>query len=716
MGMLLCNPETQQSAITKLISAIYGVPVLGNGNLINIAASFDTETSSFYDKRQDEKTALVYCWMFGIADVVVYGRELDDFADLIKLLNQYLHREKSTLIVYIHNMKYDFQFIKKYFNWSKIFTKSKRDILFAKLSNIEFRDSLVLSGGRSLAYIGDNLRNPNFKKAVGELDYLKLRHPQTPLTDEELHYCEMDIRVLNQYITEKIEDDGGIHKIPYTNTGYVRRYVRNACFKQREKYLELIDGLTMTPGCYQQSERAFMGGAVGPNLKIVGKTLENVTSYDIKSSYPYVMCTGYYPMSYGVPVSYKEALKYIKNDNYCCQFTLEVFGLHPKPGNDYCFPISESKCLEVAGARCSYGTDFDDIFSVYRVGSGRVITAMYIKTVCTELDLDTYRKFYDLDNCEWRISEMRVFKKGWLPKPIIESIVKFFHDKTTLDGVKDKAAEYMIAKNMLNAIYGMMVEKPIRPDFFYNNGIINKAETDYVQKILDYNEKYNRFLFYPWGVWVTAHARWRLYDAIAEVGPDFIYCDTDSVKFLNADKHQDYFEKCNRKARDNMLLMSTRVDIPTSKVFPKSPDGTEKILGVWENEGTYKHFKTLGAKRYLLEKENGSLSLTVAGTNKRKTLEYLLEQHSLTDINPFDNFNEKLIIPPEYSKRLVATFIEQERSGWVTDYLGNRYYYQVPSGIHMEPSSYSFSIAERTKEAVEWLITENPEEAGPYEA
>lgn len=714
MSMLLYNDETKNDVLTNLISEVYGVSTVGNKKLLNIGAAFDTETTSFIDEQDGEESAIVYVWMFGIRNTVVYGRELDDFADMINILNNYFKSEDVKLVVYVHNLKYDFQFIKRYFYWSKIFTKSKRDILFANISNIEFRDSLALAGGRSLAFIGEELRAPGFKKAVGELDYTKIRHPETPLTEQELHYCEMDIRVLVEYIKEKIEDDGGIHKIPYTNTGYVRNYVRNACFARREKYLELMDGLTITPGCYQQSEQAFMGGAVGANLKVIGKVVHNVTSYDIKSSYPYVMVTGYYPMSYGIPVSNKEANKIARKwlnvqpfqDEYCYQFKLKIWGLVPKEGNDYCFPLSESKCTATAGARVSYGTQSDDMFDIYRIGSGRVITALFVETVCTELDFDTYKNFYDLENHDWRVEEMRKFKKGALPTPIVKSTLKFFHDKTTLDGVPGREAEYMISKNMLNAIYGMMVEKPVRPDYAFNNWIVAKNEIDYVQKVEDYNNKYNRFLFYPWGVWVTAQARWRLYQAIHEVGKDFVYCDTDSVKFTNVDKHYAYFNLVNKEAHNNMIRLARRLNISISDVLPKAPNGKEKCLGVWENEWTAKRFKTLGAKRYLIEFENGEMALTVAGTNKAHTLYYLINQQFFHGKDMFENFNENLVIPAEYSKRLISKFIEKDRGGYMTDYLGNRYNYHAPSGIYMEPSAYSFSIAHRTKEAVEWLISE----------
>lgn len=699
--MIEYTKSTQVDCLDAILSQLYPLEAVGKKKVLNVAAAFDTETSSFYSKPDEYKTALCYIWMFGVENEVIYGRSLEEFSMFINTLNQRLYIEGVKLIVYIHNMKYDFQFIKKYFTWDNVFTKSKRDILYARVGNIEFRDSLVLAGGRSLAYIGKNLRAKGFEKAVGDLDYHKVRTPITPMTEQELHYCEMDIRVLIQYIREKIEDDGDITKIPYTNTGYVRRYVKNECFKNRRQYMELMDDLTMTPGCYQAAEQAFMGGATGPNIKYIGKTfIEPVTSYDIKSSYPYVMCTGYYPMSYGVPVKDNECITYLESDKYCSIFTLEVFNLLPQEFNDFCFPISESKCISLIGAS---------------TGAGRVISAKYIKMICTELDLDTYRKFYQIGWDNMRISFMRVFKRGRLPKPIVKSVVNFFFNKTTLDGVIGREAEYMISKNMLNAIYGMMVEKPVRPDFTYNSGIIEKGIVDYVQKVINYNEKHSRFLFYPWGVWVTAQARWRLYDAILECGPDFIYCDTDSVKILHADKHKAYFDYVNNEAYSKMLECAAYLNMKPSEVIPKSPKGKEKILGVWEKEWVARRFKTIGPKRYLIEFEDGELMLTAAGVNKEGALYYLINRQFFNGEDVFDNFNEGLVIPADYSKRLIASFIEQKRTGWVKDYMGKKFYYNVPSSIHMEASDYHFNIPDYTKEAIALLLGDEYDEIGQIE-
>ena len=676
--------------------------LLSKRRLLNIPAAFDTETSSFIDDTSLEKTALCYIWMFGIEDTVVYGRTLDEFVCLVDGLNAFLEMQKVRLIVYVHFLKFDFSFIKMLFQWGNVFLKENREVLFADYGNIQFRDSLVLAGGLGLAKIGERLRRP-VHKAVGDLDYDLIRHSKTPLTQQEMHYCEMDIRVLIEYIREKIEDDGDISKIPYTNTGYVRNYVRNACFERRYDYLRFMDGLTMTPKCYTQAEDCFAGGSVSEHFRYVGKLCHNVQSYDIKSSYPYVMCCEYFPINYFTPIAspVNRTLKwgdwephYHYLSQYCCMFELELWDMEPL--FEHYFPISKHKCHEIIGPASS--SDYQE------TASGRIISAQYLSITCTELDFETIKKFYKCSS--YRITDMRISPRGFLPTPIVKSIAKFFNDKTTLDGVAGQERQYMISKNMLNAIYGMMVEKAVRDIFGFINGQgFTKETADYVAAIDEWNKKRNRFLFYPWGVWVTSHARYRLHEAIYAIGDDFRYCDTDSVKFVG--NHDDYFTFVNLTARQKVEQCAMRNGIPLDYMIPRSPKGDEKILGVWEKEWSSADFKTLGAKRYLIHylhgKKAGKWELTVAGTNKSGTLKYIIKKANENHVSPFDIFNTDLVIPPEYAKRTVSNFIDEERRGQVTDYLGNRVYYVAPSGVYVAPTSYSFSITNEMKDAIIWL-------------
>ncbi len=689
-----------ESIIRKIICA---VPI-GKKRILNIASSFDTEVTSFYTEVLGEEVALVYVWMFGVDDAVVYGRTLDEFQEFIYTLNEYLRVRNYRLITYIHNMKYDFQFIRTYFKWDTVFMKAKRNPLYARFGNIEFRDSLILAGGRSLAYIGKHLKSHSVTKAEGDLDYSLLRHSKTPLTNVELGYCERDILTLNAYISEKIYEEGDITKIPYTNTGYVRRYVKNACLSEHPNaYRSMMDNLTLTPGAYQQCEHAFVGGAVGPNINKVGRVCDNVVSYDIKSSYPYVMVTQSFPMGLPIPVQNKDARSYLSRKGYHTIFRLHVHDLRPREWNDFCFPISQDKCISLIGAK---------------IVSNRVQYAASLSIECTELDYDTFRKFYEIDDNSY-ITHMRVYPGGRLPPEIVKSVFEFFNKKTTLDGVKGRESEYMISKNMLNSIYGMMVERPIRPKFLYVGDKFYRDDIDYVEQIEAYNEKRDRVLYYPWGVYVTAWARHRLYDAIYAVGNRFVYCDTDSVKWKLMGEEYDksrfeYFQRVNKEAEEQIRAITRKLNLPPEYTMPKDPKGHTKILGVWEQEYIADNFKTLGAKRYMYN-IGDEYHLTVAGTNKAATLEYILKVAKETGKSPYTIFDDNLIIPKEYAKRLVATYIDEEQMGYMTDYLGNRAFYSAPSGVHMVAAPYTFNLTEDLRTELMRILGESESDTGEIE-
>ena len=143
--------------------------------------------------------------------------------------------------------------------------------------------------------------------------------------------------------------------------------------------------------------------------------------------------------------------------------------------------------------------------------------------------------------------------------------------------------------------------------------------------------------------------------------------------------------------------------IPHDMYKPKTVKGIEKPLGVWEFDGNYKHFKSLGAKRYLVQYSDdarngdkcGHYMLTVAGLNKKSALPYLLEKYGEQGI--FEGFNDNLEVPPEHTGKLTHTYIDDVREGQVTDYLGNVGNYYEMSGVHLEKCGYSLTISEEYK-------------------
>lgn len=660
------------------------IPVVTNNKKIsylNIPAAFDIEVSSFY--QNGEKRACMYIWQFGMLNWVTYGRTWKEYFAFIKVLKKVIGIDSTLILpVYIHNLAYEFQFFRKRIDWEKVFLLDERKPVYAISEGIEYRCSLKLSS-KSLAKVGEDLVKYQEYKHVGDLDYQLIRHSKTPLTTEELGYCEADIRVLLAYIQEKIESDGDVTRIPMTNTGYVRNYCRKECFKKYKQYKQLISFLTLTPREYKQLKRGFSGGFTHASAKYVvegkEKVLKNVGSFDFTSSYPAVMIAEKFPMSPGREITtlgdgtdeekWKRLHYYLKK--YCCLFDITLEHVIAKL--DYDHPISASKLIYKEGV-------VED--------NGRVVYADKLTITCTEQDFFTYSEFYNWDS--YQIHVFRVYDKGYLPTDFVKSIIELYRRKTTLKDVTGEEINYMISKNMLNAAYGMIVTDIVREILEYENDYLPKRKPDIEEAIDKYNNQTKRFLFYPWGVWVTAYARRNLFSGIKAVGKDYIYSDTDSIKIFNPEAHMDYINWYNERITNKIERAALHHKIDPVELSPLNKKGVPKPIGIWEYEGMYKRFKTLGAKRYLVQKQDGSYQLTVAGVNKRMALEYLVKTYG----DPFKGFTHKMVIPPEYSGRLTLTYIDEPISGYVTDYLGNTAPYEELTSIHMEPSEYTMSMSD----------------------
>lgn len=669
----------------------------------NVPSAFDIETSSFYtgDGKNRQKNAVMYVWQFGILNWVTYGRTWQEFKLLIELLSDILElNENRRLVIYVHNLPYEFQFIRKLLTWDKVFLLENRKPVYALWGGMEFRCSLKLAS-KSLEKVGEDLVKYKEEKKVGDLDYQLVRFPTTPLTAEELGYCEGDIRVLLAYIQEKIETDGSVAFIPLTNTGYVRNYCRKECFKKYKQYRELMSELTLTPDEYAQLKRAFAGGFTHASAKYVAKILEAIGSFDFTSSYPAAMLLEKFPMSKAKVIEHltvEEFHQYLKD--YCCLFDITIHHVRPKVSYDH--PISQSKLI-LPSDKEERDKELNDMV----VDNGRIVFAKKITLTMTEHDWWVFNKFYEYGDDEskdrgYEIHSMRIYEKGYLPKAFYMSILELYKKKTELKDVAGEEVNYMILKNMLNAAYGMIVTDIVRDIFEYENGVgyLDKKKPDLIEAIEKYNNSKKRFLFYPWGVWVTALARRNLFSGILACGNDYVYSDTDSIKIKNPESHMDYINAYNDLIMKKIEMAAKHYNIPVEMYSPKNIKGEAKTIGVWDYEGKYKRFKTLGAKRYMFErypedinpkKKRFQYSITVAGVNKIQACDYLVKKYKK---DPMKGFTHKLVVPSDYSGRLTLTYIDEPRAGTYKDYLGNEYDFYEESSIHMEPSDYNMTLSE----------------------
>lgn len=654
----------------------------------NVPAGFDIEVSSFYqgEKKPENKRGIMYIWQFGIFNLVTTGRTWKEFEVLISMVQKILSLDENRrLVVYVHNLPYEFQFIRKHFDWEEVFILTERKPVYATTGGIEFRCSLKLAGGKALANVAKDLQKYKVEKAVGNLDYEQIRTPLTPLTEKELLYCENDIRVILCYIQEKIEQDGDITKIPLTNTGYVRNYCRKECYSRWKPYRKVMESLTLEADEYSQLKRAFQGGFTHANAHYVGKVLDKVGSHDFTSSYPAVMVLEKFPMAKAEYISNgineSELMELLITR--CCLFDIEIWGLMPKLFHEH--PISRYKCPVCENAI---------------VDNGRIVMAEHIITTITDQDFFVYAEFYTWDRIE--IKNLRTYQKNYLPKNFVQSVLNLYEKKTVLKDVEGEEINYMISKNMINAAYGMMVTDPIRDELMYSDDTFYTIPKNIAEGIDRYNTNIRRFLFYPWGVWVTAYARANLFSGIIEMGDDYVYSDTDSIKSINTERHEDYFNSYNAQILQKIEIASQYHSLDKSLFAPYTKKGKQKTIGVWDDEGVYDKFKTLGAKRYLTMKGVQSTEpkymITLAGSNKKKTMEYLVGTG-----NPFGNFTDGLSIPPENSGRLILSYIDNETVGTVVDMFGVPYEYHELSSIHMEKSEYNLSMSEEFVRYLEGL-------------
>ena len=660
----------------------------------NVESAFDIETSSVM-LENEQKFAFMYEWTFGIKDknFICYGRTWEEFKDLCRQLQEYfLLDSEHILVVYVHNLSYEFQFMRKYFNWLEVFAVDERKPVKALCSyGIEFRDSYILSG-YSLEKLAENLVSHNIKKLVGDLDYNLTRTHITELTENELAYCNNDVEIVLAYINEQIEQYGSITKIPMTNTGRVRNFVKNKCYfteknhrksskGKYQRYKELMNELTLTTGEYTMLKRCFMGGFTHSSMLYSGKLLHDVASIDFTSSYPYVMLSEKFPMSKPEKVNptKEQFLKWVNDDNVGLMFVVRFKGLQSKLSFETY--LSESKC---------------DVLENPIINNGRVFKADTVQTTITDIDFKILYKCYTWDSIE--IANVHKFYMQYLPKPILLAIVELYEKKTTLKDVSGKEVEYLVNKGMLNSVYGMCVTDIVRDNISYEDDWqLEKYTIEMMnEQIEKYNSSSNRFLYYPWGVWVTAYARKNLWNGILEIGIDYVYSDTDSIKFLNYEKHTEYINRYNLDVECKLKKMCKFRQIEFERLKPKTIKGVEKMIGVWDFEGIYTHFKTLGAKRYLVRsKKDEKLHLTVAGLSKQNGVEYMLRICNNDYEKVFANFNDDLYIPENETGKHTHTYIDSPITSMITDYQNNVVEVTALSGVHLSPCEFTLSISQQ---------------------
>lgn len=637
-----------------------------NGKQINAINYLDLNKE---EREKCEYRACMYIWMFGINDVVYYGRYWDEFKLLLSNIELNVPERK---IIFVHNLAFEFQFLKSQFHFQEVTARKTHKVMTALMSdyNIMFKCSYLMSNCR-LDALPDLFQLP-VKKLTGDLDYNKIRHNETELTKKELGYCENDCLVLYHYILYELSTYERVDKIPTTSTGHVRRELMQITLNDLGYKRIVRKSINTDPIVYNRLQSCFAGGYTHANWIYTDEIIKNVDSFDECSAYPYVLTTCKFPSKEFRKGNIKRKEDMSKHFAYI--LTVRFRNIKCKYYNNF---ISNSKCNLIKGAK------YDN---------GRIIEADELEIVLTDIDfyfiLDTYE-------CEYEILESWWSLYNYLPKKFINFVLDKYVAKTKYKNVPEKELDYQKEKNKFNALYGMSVTNTIRDNVIYKDDMEEWFEEELTNEEIEDKlqaEKKKGFLSFSYGVWVTAYARDNLLRRLIELDQYVLYADTDSLK-LKSGYDKTVFEKYNKSVEDKIRFVSKLLNIPFEKYAPLDIYGEKHLLGVFEYEGNYLEFITQGAKKYAVKvkeknKKTGLLEekikITVAGVPKEKGA------NALKNLNDFrDNF---VFDFKETGKNLLI-YVENQEPFVLSDYKGKESIVKDKSGCSLIPTTYVLSKA-----------------------
>lgn len=573
----------EQIEQTDFANDTYTIGAGKNAQTVNaVAIGFDIETTNDVQT----ESAYMYIWQMAINGVAFYGRTWNDFFCALAVVRE---KFSGDIIIGIHNMGFEMSFLLPRLHiadmLTRVFAKSKNAPLEIVTKNgFIFRDTMAITN-MSLAALAKSYCTT--QKLVGDLDYSVKRNSRTQLTAQELAYCENDVLILSEFM-RYLHNEYSAHKqrIPLTSTGIVRRMIKqglrgwaykNACKQVKSLYPKTAAEYDYT------IKYLFRGGFCHAQTAICNQTLHNVHSHDLKSAYPAEMAHRLYPMTPFKKIKPENALPSIKRGLaviMICEFTdITATGAHVLE--------SRHKAISTVGAEWE---------------NGRLYHADKLTVMITDVDYLIYKMFYKWG--EMRILGAKTSAKDFLPDYLLKPLFTVFSEKERIGKLTKSDPEnnelrqlYQSTKCKLNSFYGMCVARLNLTSWEYDGEWTEIVNSSYEDEIS------NSVLSPYWGIYITAYTRLTICTAINAIGDCAYYSDTDSIKHSAP---FDYFNTFNQKIERINKSMCEKWELDYN-IFKK--------LGILDYENTYKRFKTLGAKRYLVENEN-SIECTVAGLPK----------------------------------------------------------------------------------------------------
>lgn len=740
---------------------------------------FDIETTAIHANigtKDEYHHAYMYIWQMCFGDYIIIGRTWEQWMHTMERIQMHyglgVTKETAPLkntsrtitkqaIVWIANSGYEFQFLckKKWkdrniIRWTEdsgkpVFADHQRkpisfELDFSETMGAGFRclDVLRVAGG-NLATVAKNycvtqklVTYDKDGKKISDLDYDKIRNSKTTLTEEELAYCYNDVKILSEwdkYYKDVFMRQAGF--VPLTSTAIIRQAVKQNWNNQKftpDGWLYNMFPHTMREYLIAVLE-LYRGGYTHANISIVGKMIEVVRGMDFTSSYPAVLLQEKFPMTEFADqhISSEDELidfnaRYNSHEVEMCWFAeITFYIVRPKTTHslESIYKVKEYGVLNKSER--NYINTYNAV-----IDNGKILSTEQMTVTITEEDWQSYNEFYDWDCAD--VHYVKSAKAGYLPDYFTSVIKEMYKRKSVLkrQGL-DETIEYILAKEFVNGLYGLCVQKMHFDDILFDpdagwsqiskitqskintedlmkeyenfEDAFDKMYHDMIKK--DVKDKHGNivgiqmrmFLNPYWGIWVTAYARRRILTAIAYLNEDAIYSDTDSVYFLNYEKHKAWFEEYNRKVTEmNKKLFGDD--------FNELGDlGTfDPVVIKGENRKFEEYsFMTFGAKRYIKWSEEYDIAVTVAGLPKKAMQAYAKKKlkKDKKDVTPenicnliVNDFSTTLNLSVENAMKNTHQYNDSPHCDLVVDDDGNEEIMQEDSSICIYPIGFRMDV------------------------
>lgn len=605
------NPAKYDNAVKFAIMYVWQFAIeTPDGPVVFMGRTWD-ECRDFIDKLQKCVAVAKYGMNAKTWD------ELDANYDAIRQQNDRHTFSRVQFRIYIHNLGFEFQFLRNIFDFdfadddekhkkAPVFARKQRKPMRAQFNfdcaTVIFHDTLVLTQKSLKTWCKDaGLPSSKLKVPAGYYDII--RTPKTTLTPFEVQYSINDVVSMVYGIDLYRQKYGKLSNIPMTQTGEVRRTCIERVAKANPEWAARCANISacIDFDFFKVLTKVFCGGWTHANSIYTGRTMYNVRCFDFASDYPFCMCVFRYPVSNFVKASTGEMRDVFFNDlmttdprgfdvpfKYYIHFSADA--VLTKTCNTF-WSISKCEVLEDVNA-----------------DNGKIYSASHVEIYMTGDDFRVFTEAYKFANL--KVIDIWRAEADFLPAELVETILDYYHKKTTLKGLVDRLSEYAESKQFINSIYGVAVTRVISDIIHFM--LISDDEGDHSEWVKEqltaemyddmrerYDDNTSEFVTYPIGTFVTAYARSSLWHFILKLDKHVIYGDTDSLKGTFDADDIAFIDEYNEWVKDREEKVAAHHGFDEGMFHPLDTKGEEHRLGIFAEEDPCYEFRTLGAKRYV---------------------------------------------------------------------------------------------------------------------